>query len=116
MPERTPPRTERELDAVFRALAHGTRRKILKTLARGDRRVSDLARPHAISRPAVSKHVRILEEAGLVTRLRQGSEHIIQLRTPALERAARWIAFYQRFWSPQMDALERLLSKDRRRG
>lgn len=104
-------RSDEALDAVFHALSDPTRRKLLRALARGDRRVSDLAKPHSISRPAVSKHVKVLEEAGLVTRLRQGSEHVIQLRTPALERAAKWLGFYERFWSKQLDELERLLTR-----
>ena len=105
-------RSDDKLDAVFHALGDRTRRRILETLARrGDLRVGDLAKPHAISRPAVSKHVRVLEEAGLVTRMRRGSEHIIQLRTPALERATRWIGFYEAQWSRQLDALERLVTR-----
>lgn len=104
-------RSDETLDAVFHALADPTRRKILKTLARGDRRVTDLAKPHAISLPGISKHIKVLERAGLVTRLRHGSEHYIQLRTPRLEHAAKWIGFYQRFWSTHLDDLEELVSR-----
>lgn len=106
-----PRSTDDSLDAVFHALSDRTRRRLLRTLASGDRRVSDLAKPHAISRPAVSKHVKVLEEAGLVTRMRHGSEHVIQLRTPALRRAIQWLGFYERFWSRELDALERLVTR-----
>ena len=96
---------------IFHALSDSIRRKMLKTLASGDRRVTDLAKPHAVSLPAISKHVKVLERAGLVTRLRQGSEHYIQLRTPPLKQASKWIAFYQQFWSTQLEDLEQLLSR-----
>jgi DNA-binding transcriptional ArsR family regulator len=106
-----PSRSDDTLDAVFRALSDRTRRKMLKLLARGDRRVTDLAKPFDISLPAISKHVKVLEAAGLVRRLRQGSEHTIQLRTPRLQQAARWISFYERFWSTQLENLEDFLAR-----
>ena len=81
-------------------------------LARGDRRVSDLRAPHAMSLAAISKHVKVLERAGLVTRLRQGAEHLIQLRTARLAEAARWLDFYKQFWSSQLEELEALVSPD----
>jgi DNA-binding transcriptional ArsR family regulator len=103
-------RSDQALDAVFQALSDSTRRKMLKALASGDRRVSDLARPYPMSLAAASKHIRVLERAGLVTRLRIGSEHYIQLRTPGLARASKWISFYERFWSTHLEALEDLVA------
>jgi DNA-binding transcriptional ArsR family regulator len=104
-------RNDDALDAVFHALSHATRRKILERLARGDRRVTDLAKPHAVSLPAISRHIRVLERAGLVKRQRLGSEHVIQLRTPRLRQASRWMAFHERGWSAQLEALEELVSR-----
>jgi DNA-binding transcriptional ArsR family regulator len=102
-------RSQEALDAVFRALSDTTRRRMLKLLASGDRSVSELAKPHDISLQAISKHVKVLEQAGLVTRLPQGSHQLIQLRTAELRRAAKWLRFYEQFWSAELDALEALL-------
>lgn len=101
------------LDLVFQALADPTRRAMLRTLARGDRTVAELARPHPISAPAISKHLKVLERAGLVRRLRDGRTWILQLRTPPLRRAARWLAFYERFWSAPLEKLEDRLASPR---
>jgi DNA-binding transcriptional ArsR family regulator len=103
------PTPDAALDAIFHALSDNTRRKLMRTLASGDYRVSDLAKPHDMSLAAISKHVKVLERAGLVTRLRSGSEHFIQLRTPSLKRAAEWLDFYQQFWTAQLESLEDLL-------
>ena len=102
---------QKSLDLVFQALSDPTRRKILRTLARGDFRVTDLAKPHDMSLPAVSRHLKILERAGLIRRLREGRVHYIQLRTQALKKASRWIDFYKQTWSPQLESLESLLKK-----
>lgn len=104
-------RSDDSLDLVFHALSDTTRRKMLKMLARGDRRVTDLAEPHAMSLPAISKHIKVLERAGLVKRLRQGSAHMVQLRTPPLKRAAKWLEFYRQFWSTQLEDLEAFLTR-----
>ena len=101
------------LSAVFGALADPTRRQMLRTLARGDRRVSELARPHDLSPPAISKHLAVLERAGLVRRRREGRAHWVELRTAPLRRAARWIGFYEQFWSTHLERLEELLRPDR---
>lgn len=106
--------SDEALDAVFQALSDRTRRRMLRTLAARDCRVTDLARPHAMSLQAISKHVRVLERAGLVRRLRVGGAHYVQLRTPRLKQAAKWIQFYERFWSTQLEALEELLTPPRR--
>jgi len=103
------------LDRIFAALADPTRRKILRRLARGDARVGELARPHAISAPAVSKHLRVLEEAGLIRRRREGHAYWVALRTPPLDRAAGWLDFYEGRGLRELDALESLLTAPRRR-
>jgi DNA-binding transcriptional ArsR family regulator len=84
-----------ELSAVFHALADPTRRAILRRLAKGDLSVTKLAEPHDISLPAISKHLKVLENAGLVSRLRIGSSHLIQLRVGNLKAASRWLSFYE---------------------
>lgn len=87
---------------------------MLRTLARGDRHVADLARPHAISAPAISKHLKTLERAGLVRRMRDGRSQLIQLRTAPLRRAARWLAFYEQVWPANLESLEQLVEPRRR--
>jgi len=79
------------MDDVFSALADPTRRRILAHLARGNHRVTHLARPHAMSLPAVSKHLRVLEQAGLLRRRRYGRIHEMELNAGPLKKAARWV-------------------------
>jgi DNA-binding transcriptional ArsR family regulator len=98
-----------DLDRVFKALSDSTRRIMLRTLARGDACVSDLALGHSISLQAVSKHVRVLEHAGLVSRRREGRNSYLQLRTAQLRAAIEWISGCERFWAGRIDALEELL-------
>ena len=93
------------LDAVFSALGDPTRRAILARLALGETSVGELAAPHAMSLPAVSKHLRVLEAAGLVRREKQGRVIRCSLEAAPLEGAADWIAEYRRFWEAQLDAL-----------
>src|SRR5438105_10144868 len=88
----------RTLNQTFAALADPTRRRILAQLARGDRRVTDLARPHAMSLPAISKHLRVLEKAGLLRRRRYGRVHQMQLDAKPLKQAAQWVEEYRKFW------------------
>ncbi|PYK76431.1 MAG: transcriptional regulator [Verrucomicrobia bacterium] len=102
---------QHRLDAVFAALADPTRRRILAHLARGDRRVTDLARPHAMSLPAVSKHLRVLEKAGLLRRRRYGRVHEMQLDAKPLQQAAKWVEEYRKFWEGSLDRLAEYLEK-----
>ena len=103
--------SQQSLDLVFRALGDPTRRKILRKLARGDFRVTDLAEPHDMSLPAISKHLKVLERVGLVRRLREGSTHYIQLRTTPLRKAAKWLEFYSAdSWATQLERLEEHLT------
>src|SRR3954470_6251347 len=101
----------RTLNRTFAALADPTRRKILAHLARGDRRVTDLARPHNMSLPAVSKHLRVLENAGLLRRRRYGRVHEMQLSAEPLKKAARWVEDYREFWEGSLDRLAAYLEK-----
>jgi DNA-binding transcriptional ArsR family regulator len=95
------------LDTVFSAVADPTRRAILARLASGPARVTDVATPFAMSFAAVSKHVRVLERAGLVRRSRHGREHTLKLNAAPLREVARWASGYQRFWEERLDRLER---------
>jgi DNA-binding transcriptional ArsR family regulator len=101
----------RTLNQTFAALADPTRRHILAHLARGDRRVTDLARPHAMSLPAISKHLRVLEKAGLLRRRRYGRVHQMQLDAKPLKQAAQWIEEYRKFWEGSLDRLAEYLEK-----
>jgi len=97
------------LDSVFSALADPTRRGILEMLARAESCVTDLARPFAISLPAISKHLRVLEKAGLIRRARDGRVHRVSLDAEPMQAASAWIAHYQKFWEGQFDALAKYL-------
>lgn len=93
------------LDLAFAALADPTRRRIVARLTRGEVRVTDLALPFDMSLNAVSKHVKVLERAGLVRRHRHGREHYLHLRAMPLREIARWTSQYERFWNERLDAL-----------
>jgi len=95
-----------DLDQTFAALADPTRRAILLRLAEGERTVNELAEPFAISLPAVSRHLKVLEQARLITRTRDGKRRRCSLRPEALESAADWLAFHRRFWSESFDRVE----------
>ena len=101
----------RTLNQTFAALADPTRRRILAQLAHGDRRVTDLARPHAMSLPAISKHLRVLEKAGLLRRRRYGRVHQMQLDAKPLKQAAQWVEEYRKFWEGSLDRLAEYLEK-----
>ena len=99
------------LDATFGALADPTRRAILARLALGETSVTELARPFAMSLPAVSKHLRVLEQAGLLARARDGRVHRCQIEAAPMRAAADWIARYRGFWEERFDALDRYLKE-----
>lgn len=99
------------LDRTFAALADPTRRRILSHLARGSKRVTQLARPHAMSLPAVSKHLRVLENAGLLRRRRYGRVHQMQLEAGPLKKAAQWVEEYRKFWEGSLDRLAAYLDE-----
>jgi len=94
-----------QLDQTFAALGDATRRALLKRLAGGDRTVSELAAPFEMSLPAVSKHLRVLERAGLVSREVAGRVHTLRLEAGPMQEANRWLTFYQQFWNANLDSL-----------
>jgi DNA-binding transcriptional ArsR family regulator len=100
------------LDETFGALADPTRRGILVALGEGDRTVGELAQPFDMSLPAISKHLSVLERAGLITREREGRVRRCHLEREPLSDALQWIAEYGRFWEASFDSLERLLAKE----
>lgn len=103
-----------ELDDVFFALSDPTRRAIIGRLARGGSTVGALAEPFAISAPAISKHMKILERAGLVTRRIVGREHHCTLSPGALQHAEDWLSAHREFWESRLDKLEALLESTKR--
>ncbi|WP_172330616.1 helix-turn-helix transcriptional regulator [Mangrovicoccus sp. HB161399] len=98
-----------DLDAVFHALGDATRRQMIAMLADGAHTVGELAEPFDISLAAVSKHVKVLERAGLVRREIQWRTHVCSLAPDPLGEAHRWLDRYSRFWTGRLDALEALL-------
>ncbi|HEY7002222.1 MAG TPA: metalloregulator ArsR/SmtB family transcription factor [Candidatus Udaeobacter sp.] len=102
------------MNRTFAALADPTRRRILAHLARGDQRVTRLARPHHMSLPAVSKHLRVLEKAGLLRRRRYGRVHEMRLNAKPLKQAAEWVEVYRKFWEGSLDRLAKYLEKTKR--
>lgn len=102
------------LDGLFGAMSDGTRRAILARLAESDARVTELASAFPISLNSTSKHIRILERAGLVTRSVQGREHVLSLNAAPMAEAAGWMEFYRRFWEDRLAALERFVINKRK--
>ena len=102
------------LDRVYGAIADPTRRAILGVLARGETNVGSLAGRFPITFNGVSKHVKVLERAGLVRRTVRGREHRLRLNPEPLRQAVRWLAHYRAFWNTRLDALEALLLSQER--
>jgi DNA-binding transcriptional ArsR family regulator len=101
-----------ELDRTFRALSDGTRRSMIHVLARGTpRSASDLGRRFRSAQPTISKHLKVLEEAGLVVRTIEGRLHRFRLRRKPLRDAERWLSRHQAFWTGAVAQLDRLLSE-----
>ena len=103
--------THRQLDQTFAALADPTRRAILARLARGGATVGELAQPFRVSRPAISKHLRVLERAGLVRRAREGRVSRCELNAAAMRGAAEWIERYRAFWTGRLADLKRYVEQ-----
>ena len=99
------------LDAVFAALADPTRRRIVERLARGPLTVGEIAAGFAISQPAISRHVRLLEESGVLARRVVGREHHCRLAPPAMQAAAGWIDRQTRYWNAVLDRLGDVLDE-----
>lgn len=102
----------RHLDLTFGALADPIRRAILARLAKGEATVGELASPFEVSRPAISKHLRVLERAGLVRRARDGRLSRCELDAEPMRDAAEWVERYRKFWEGQLDALSRYLEDE----
>lgn len=98
-----------ELDRTLVALADPTRRAILQRLTRGEARITELAQPFEMSLNAVSKHIRLLENAGLVCRRKVWREHFVSFNPLPLENVSRWIDEQRQFWNPRLDVLDELL-------
>jgi len=105
------PATSRRLDATFAALADPTRRAILSRLARGEATVTDLAEPFRMSMPAVSKHLKVLERAGLISRGRDAQWRPCRLEAAPLKGVADWVEQYRRFWAGSLDRLDEYLNE-----
>ena len=108
--------SSRYLNRTFSALADPTRRRILEHLAAGDRCVTDLARPYSMSLPAVSKHLRVLESAGLIRRRRSGRTHRLKLQAAPMKQAQEWIEEYRHFWEERLDRLDDYLKELQTKG
>ena len=100
------------MNSVFHALGDATRRRMLRELTSGERTVSELASPFAMSLAAASKHIRVLEGAGLIRREVRGRTHLCRLDPAPLVSAHEWLGFCERFWNSRLDLLEQLLRED----
>lgn len=100
------------LDRIFAALADGTRRRLVHALAEGEKTVSELAAPFDMSLAAVSKHLQVLEAAGLVRRRKDGRSHYCTLNPENLTGALDWIAIYRNFWMQRLDTLDRMMEDE----
>jgi DNA-binding transcriptional ArsR family regulator len=100
---------ESQLDAIFHALGDRTRRALIAQLAKSPARITELAAPFSMSLPAVSRHIRVLEEAGLVRRRVDGRVHHCMLRAQSLREAARWLKHYQDFWEGSLESLAKFV-------
>jgi DNA-binding transcriptional ArsR family regulator len=103
---------EQRLDTTFRALADPTRRGMLANLALGDKSIGELAEPFAMSFAGASKHVKVLEDAGLIARRKHGRTHVISLEARPLEEAERWLRQWEKFWTSRLDRLEAAIKAD----
>jgi DNA-binding transcriptional ArsR family regulator len=101
-----------DLDGIFQALAHDARRVMLRRLADRELTVGELAEPLAMSFAAASKHVKVLERAGLITRTVQGRRHVCRLEPQPLAGATAWLSFYQQHWSGRLDALQDMFTNE----
>jgi DNA-binding transcriptional ArsR family regulator len=103
-----------QTDKVYTAFSAPTRRDILERLAKKRLNVLEIAHPYHISLPAVSKHLKVLEEAGLVTRQREGRQHFFALNVAPIQKIQKQLKFYERYWNKQLDSLEKYLTKEKK--
>jgi DNA-binding transcriptional ArsR family regulator len=105
---------ENRLDTTFHALADPTRRGMLARLALGEKSIGELAEPFAMSFAGASKHVKVLEDAGLIARRKVGRTHLISIDARPLEEAERWMRQWEKFWNARLDRLDALIDRDKR--
>jgi DNA-binding transcriptional ArsR family regulator len=103
---------EERLDITFGALADPTRRGMLASLSLGEKSIGELAEPFAMSFAGASKHVKVLEDAGLIARRKVGRTHLISIDARPLEEAERWMRQWEKFWNSRLDRLEALIERD----
>src|ERR1700740_557426 len=103
--------TPKQLDAIFAALADRTRRAILARLASGEASVNELAAPFAMSQPAISKHLKVLEHAGLISRSREAQKRPCRIEAKPLAEATDWLERYRQFWEGNYERLDALLEE-----
>ena len=106
-----PERTSEELDLLFGALADATRRGIVDQLAAGEATVTELAAPYSISLPAISRHLKVLERASIITRSQQGRWRRARLSPTSLASTAAWLSQYERLWATRLDRLDDHLAR-----
>ena len=102
--------TDERLDAVFGALADPTRRAILTRLTQGEASVAELTKPFTVSQPAISHHLRVLEQAGLISRSRKATARLSHLEAEPLKEATVWLAGYREFWEESYERLDEMLA------
>ena len=107
---------EERLDITFSALADPTRRGMLASLALGEKSIGELAEPFAMTFAGASKHVKVLEDAGLITRRKAGRTHLISIDAKPLEEAERWLRQWEKFWSVRLDRLQALVEGEKEKG
>lgn len=106
------PSAASRLDSVFHALSDSTRRSILRDVASREKTVGEIAEPYRVSLAAVSKHLKVLERAHLITREKRGSFQFVRINPVPMREAERWMAYYAKFWNQQLDALQDLLDRE----
>ncbi|HEY5906360.1 MAG TPA: metalloregulator ArsR/SmtB family transcription factor [Actinomycetota bacterium] len=99
-----------QLDAVFGALADPTRRAILSRLTQGEASVTEIAAPFTVSQPAISRHLKVLEDAGLISRSRKATARLSHLEAEPLREATEWLSGYREFWDESYERLDALLA------
>jgi DNA-binding transcriptional ArsR family regulator len=99
------------LDSVFHALSDSTRRAILRDVAGAEKTVGKIAEPYPVSLAAISKHLKVLEGARLIRREKKGSFQMVRINAAPMKEAEQWLAYYEKFWNEQLDALQELLER-----
>ncbi|MBV7297424.1 ArsR/SmtB family transcription factor [Enterovibrio paralichthyis] len=105
-------KNDEQLDLIFSALSDKTRRAMVQQLTLGEKTVRELSAPFTMSKPAVSKHLKVLERAGLLTRSIQGREHMCSLNSKPLAELDKWLSFYESFWTQKLDSLSQFLEEE----